>query len=85
MGTVCAYCFVRVLNLALPLRGKNIKGGLAMVTKGRDSCKCIKYKQNVQVDHIIGDRGGTMVKVLCYKPEGRWFDPSLCHWNFSLT
>ena len=26
-----------------------------------------------------------MVKVLCYKSEGRWFDPSWCHWNFSLT
>ena len=23
--------------------------------------------------------------VLCYKSEGRWFDPSWCHWNFSLT
>ena len=21
------------------------------------------------------DRGGTVVKVLCYKSEGRWFDP----------
>jgi len=24
----------------------------------------------------IGDRGGTVVKVLCYKSEGHWFDPS---------
>ena len=31
-----------------------------------------------------GDRGGTVVKVLCYKSEGRWFD-SRFHWNFSLT
>ena len=23
-----------------------------------------------------GDRGSTVVKVLCYKSEGRWFDPS---------
>jgi len=23
--------------------------------------------------------------VLCYKSEGRWFDPSWCHWYFSLT
>jgi len=29
--------------------------------------------------------GGTVVNVLCYIPEGRWFDPSWCHWNFSLT
>jgi hypothetical protein len=28
----------------------------------------------------IWDRRGTVVKVLCYKSEGRWFD-----WNFSLT
>jgi len=24
----------------------------------------------------IGDRGSTVVKVLCYKSEGRWFDSS---------
>ena len=23
--------------------------------------------------------GSTVVKVLCYKSEGRWFDPSWCH------
>ena len=33
----------------------------------------------------VGDRGSTVVKVLCYKSEGRWFDPSWCHWNFSVT
>ena len=33
----------------------------------------------------MGGRGGTVVKVLCYVSEGRWFDPSWCHWNFSLT
>ena len=25
-----------------------------------------------------GDRGGAVVKALCYKSEGRWFDPSWC-------
>ena len=34
---------------------------------------------------ILGDRGSTVVKVLCYKSEGRWFDSSWCQWNFSLT
>ena len=34
---------------------------------------------------VFGDRGGTVVKVLCYKSEGRWFDCRWCHWNFSLT
>ena len=32
-----------------------------------------------------GDRGSTVVKVLCYKSVGRWFDPSWCQLNFSLT
>ena len=26
--------------------------------------------------------GITVVKVLCYKSEGRWFDPSWCQWVF---
>ena len=33
----------------------------------------------------FGDSGSTVVKVLCYKSEGRWFDPSWCQWIFSLT
>jgi len=36
-------------------------------------------------DSDTEDRGGTVVKLLCYKSEGRWFDPSWCHWNFLLT
>jgi len=32
-----------------------------------------------------GDRGSTVAKVLCYKSEGRWFDPSWCQWIFLLT
>ena len=34
---------------------------------------------------FVEDRGGTVVKVLCYKSEGRWFDPSWYQWIFSLT
>jgi len=30
-----------------------------------------------------GDRGSTAVKVLCYKSEVRWFDPSWCHLIFN--
>ena len=41
--------------------------------------------ENYSVIIWYGDRGGTVVKVLCYKSEGRWFDPRWCHWNFSLT
>jgi len=33
-----------------------------------------------------GNRGSTVVKELCYKSEGRWFDPkknpSWCQWIF---
>ena len=29
-----------------------------------------------------GDRGGTVVKVLCYKSVGRWFDSRWCDWKF---
>ena len=32
--------------------------------------------------YIYGDRGGTVVKVLCYKSESRWFDPSWCQCIF---
>jgi len=34
---------------------------------------------------LCRDRGSTVVKVLCYKSECRWFYPNWCHWNFSLT
>jgi len=34
---------------------------------------------------LIRDRGSTVVKALCYKSEGRWFDFRWCQWNFSLT
>ena len=45
------------------------------------------YILNIYLNIYIymGDRGSTVVKVLCYKSEGRWFDPSWCQWNFSLT
>jgi len=31
---------------------------------------------------LCGDRGSTVIKVLCYKSEGRWFDSSWCQWIF---
>ena len=37
------------------------------------------------LERYYGVRDGTVVKVLCYKLEGRWFDPSGSHWNFLLT
>ena len=40
---------------------------------------------NSDVYFTVGDRSGAVFKVLYHKLEGRWFDPSWCHWNFSLT
>jgi len=47
----------------------------------------VKFFQRLNKNLIFplnGDRGGTVVKVLCYKSEGRWFDSRWCHWNFLL-
>jgi len=41
---------------------------------------CEYIRRNIIL--IRGDRGSTVVKVLCYKSVGRWFDPSWCHWIF---
>ena len=37
--------------------------------------KLILKQELYQILKRIGDRGSTVVKVLCYKSEGRWFDP----------
>ena len=37
---------------------------------------------NTAVQRKVGDCGSTVFKVLCYKSEGRWFDPSWCQWIF---
>ena len=45
-----------------------------------------KSSQNkLQYVLLLGDRGSTAVKVLCYKSESRWLDSRRCHCNFSLT
>jgi len=41
------------------------------------------YPQKIFLALIsVGDRSSTMVKLMCYKSEGRWFDPSRCQWIF---
>ena len=40
---------------------------------------------NMEVTHECGDHGSTVVKVLCYKSEGLWFNSRWCLWNFLLT
>jgi hypothetical protein len=47
----------------------------------------MNYNKNKSVTPAgmkVGNRGSTVVKVLCYKSKGRWFDPSWCNWDFSF-
>ena len=63
----------------------------------RVAVKLTKYEVALTVFYLLTDfkmynfivyyqsvayRGSTVVKVLCYKSEGRWFDPNWCHWIF---
>ena len=62
-------------------------GSVACMHSGATDCKyCGVEMRGVHLRYCIigGDRGGTVVKALRYKSEGCWFDPSWCHWNFSL-
>ena len=44
------------------------------------------YHCNIEAAYTpIADRGSSVVKVLYYKSEGRWFDSRWCNCNFSLT
>jgi len=56
-----------------------------LITEIKTNERLILYLILSNKHSMLGDQGGTVVKVLCYKSEGRWFDPSRCHWNFSLT
>ena len=47
--------------------------------------EAIEIQHRTIIYNLSEDRGGTVVKVLFYKSEGRWFDPSWYHWNISLT
>jgi hypothetical protein len=42
--------------------------------KGQISSRNL-YANNFLFVILCGDRFSTVVKVLCYKSEGRWFDP----------
>jgi len=44
--------------------------------------RILNRKKYLQHYISIGDRGSTVVKVLGYKSEGSWFDPSRCQWIF---
>ena len=46
------------------------------------SCSWKSQRKSKITFPLEWDRGGTVVKVLCYKSEGRWSDIRWCHWNF---
>ena len=46
------------------------------------SSPCLVLLIYTQYLFLMADRGSTVVKVLCYNSEGRWFDPSWCQWHF---
>jgi len=55
----------------------------------KDQLFCVKCRVFLKMEAIFWiravwtkTRGSTVVKVLCYESEGRWFDPSCCHWIF---
>ena len=74
------------MYMILSLRG-NLKfcarGIFFMLANVNFSAKALLHFITLLPFHV--DRGSTVVKALCYKSEGRCFDPRWCHWNFSLT
>ena len=67
------------------------KGGLGLAETSHAFLKvfqpehetlCLKHVAQKKSTTDDTDRGSTVVKVLCYKSEGRWFDPSWCQWIF---
>ena len=58
-----------------------VERGRPQITVRRMRFACwIPKATNTYSDYVIlffhWERGATVVKVLCYKSEGRWFDPS---------
>jgi hypothetical protein len=41
--------------------------------------------KNSEFTNSLGDRGSTVVKVLRYKSEGRWFDPRWCQFFIDVN
>ena len=62
--------------------GNNQKRGFLDMFQCQHTFTCAKI--NCVTLHIR-DRGSTVVKVLCYKSEGRWFLSQLVSVDFSLT
>jgi len=65
------------------LKSGDIKGETeSTIVATQDQAISTNYFKNKILKQEIGDSGSTVVKVLCYKSEGRWFGPSWCQWIF---
>jgi len=65
------YCGVRECRFAAPdCNEVNVSRKLCLL------------RDNYSNNRVRVDRNSTVVKVLCYKSEGRCFDPSWCNWSF---
>jgi len=54
--------------------------------KSHSCCVKVQFVMEMMIVTLrFGNRGSTVVKVLCYKSEGRCVDPSWCQCIFSLT
>jgi hypothetical protein len=94
-----AITYVAVCHVGSGLSPRSVYVGFAVgeVTLGEISLLVILFSTDSVIPRTLYtfifhspitkavDRVGTVVKVLCYKSEGRWFDPGWCYWNFSLT
>ena len=61
------------------------KKGKSVLPDRKEKPKYLRVTIRIWDTVCFGDSGGTVVKVLGYKSEGRWFDSRRCHWNFLLT
>ena len=84
---VCLCVSYRVVFCSLISCWYSLGGIIAVILEPGEKKKLVHKHQTLSPNYALMwvDRSGTMVKVLCYKSEGRWFDPRWCHWNFSLT
>jgi len=55
------------------LRGDAAEASVSIIRMVSEMCLWYIFVATVKT---MGDHGSTVVKVLCYKSEGRWFDPS---------
>ena len=73
-------CYIHDTYTGLWLRSlTNTKHKVELEQKKKDTSNYAVTFNVTELIRISGDRGSTVVKILCYKSEGRWFDSRWCH------